>query len=498
MGAPLMLTPWIKAGRLRLARLRSKIHLEANFLGHSGYITVPSRIPEKQNNNVFFWFQPCTNNCDAKNTPFLLWLQGGPGAPGTFGCLSEIGNYYVHKDMKLRKRCFSWCEKHNCLFVDQPTMTGFSFPTNSTGKFDPDNIIYTKTSPEAMEQVYQVIQQVYTLFPQYQLAPFYITGESYGGIYCGTMGMTILHHNKFDDDIKIDLKAVMVGDPMMNAYYQLPTYASTLHGMGVIMEDERDRLAKIMRESIRVMPSNCTAGFLLWNSVWNDDGGGGKPGLYWEMTGSGMTENVLLAAAPEEFDRYTAYFKPMEIQKAFHCDGNPSPSHEEGGAVYHTMVKSGDWCTNSSELYAKLFLAGIDVMIYSSTSDPLLGPPTTEAGVQAMWDYAATQPGGEADKVAYEKARKYIWKVDDKDDDVAGYAKCFENHRKTSFCYTVIRNAGHESPSFEPRANYDMFLRFLQHRSFSSDGDDPTQIPKCAPCGGAAPFAGDHLPACQD
>lgn len=136
-------------------------------------------------------------------------------------------------------------------------------------------------------------------------------------------------------------------------------------------------------------------------------------------------------------------------------------------------------------------------MIYSSTVDPLLGPPTSEAGVKAIWDYAATQPGGAADRDAYQKAKKVIWKVDDKDDDVAGYAKCFMNDKKTHFCYTVIRNAGHESPAYQPRANYDMFLRFVQHRSFSKDGDDSSQIPKCAPCGGVEPFAGDALPACQ-
>ena len=46
----------------------------------------------------------------------------------------------------------------------------------------------------------------------------------------------------------------------------------------------------------------------------------------------------------------------------------------EGGLIYETMVKSGDICNASAPLYTTLFLeAGIDVMVYSSTMDPLLG-----------------------------------------------------------------------------------------------------------------------------
>jgi len=63
-----------------------------------------------------------------------------------------------------------------------------------------------------------------------------------------------------------------------------------------------------------------------------------------------------------------------------HSEGSPSTSTWEGGEVYHTMVRSGDFCRNSSWIYATLYeKANIDLMIYSSTVDALLGPPTTEA-----------------------------------------------------------------------------------------------------------------------
>lgn len=40
--------------------------------------------------------------------------------------MSEIGNWYVDSNQKIRERCYSWCATNNCIFVDQPVMTGFS------------------------------------------------------------------------------------------------------------------------------------------------------------------------------------------------------------------------------------------------------------------------------------------------------------------------------------------------------------------------------------
>jgi hypothetical protein len=96
--------------------------------------------------------------------------------------------------------------------------------------------------------------------------------------------------------------------------------------------------------------------------------------------------------------------------------------------VYETMVKSGDYCNSSAGLYTTLFLeAQIDVVIYSSTMDPLLGPPTTEAGVRAAWDHAATKypTDGAAAKKEYYKQRKAVWAVSANDyDGYVGPAGC--------------------------------------------------------------------------
>jgi len=144
-----------------------------------------------------------------------MWMQGGPGAPSTFGALNEIGRWFIDEKLQIQDNPYSWCLDAHCLFIDNPVQTGFSFQTDLQGNYNKDpNIEYTRTSPEATEQLWQLLSQFLPIFGL-QDNPFYITGESYGGIYTGTMGSTIVRHNKAGD-YNINFQALALGDPMLN------------------------------------------------------------------------------------------------------------------------------------------------------------------------------------------------------------------------------------------------------------------------------------------
>jgi vitellogenic carboxypeptidase-like protein len=57
----------------------------------------------------------------------------------------------------------------------------------------------------------------------------------------------------------------------------------------------------------------------------------------------------------------------------------------------------------------------------------------------------------------YKLAIKQIWKVDSKDDQIAGYIKIIPN-----FILASIRNAGHMVPTDQPRAMLDLLKRFIE------------------------------------
>jgi carboxypeptidase C (cathepsin A) len=445
----------------------------------------------------------------------LLWLQGGPGGPGWFGAFGELGNWFIGgntDDAEPHERCFSWCITNNCLFVDQPVNTGFSFQTDRvTGEpvTNVDDVDYTDTSAGAMSNILDVLTQFYQVFPEVSNNRLVITGESYGGLYTPNLGYLIYEYNLAHPDTQIPFDALAVGDPCINWEAQMPTYPETMYGMGVIMMDEREELRQIMEESISQLkqgPKYCTAAFNTWNQVFDDNGGLGPSagkGWYARKTGSFNTANVLMGNGPAGFEEIGQFWAKSEAQAAFHVVGNPEPNNATANAinVYNAFVTSGDWCANSSWLYARLMTdAGIDLMIYSSTSDPLLGPPTTEAGVMAILEDAVSHSPtlGKEMKDSYLSTKKSVWFVDsEKDSNPAGYAKCIPNAKKTDnrFCYSVIRNAGHEMPAYQPRAGFDMIERFLTDRAFNKSGEQT--IPSCSECSGVGPFAGKALPSCH-
>jgi vitellogenic carboxypeptidase-like protein len=487
---PLLLTPLLRANKTAEARSASAVTAEGIEMGNSGFFTVPTASGERLN-NIFTWFQPCSNGCKP-DAPFIMWFQGGPGGPGTFGALAEIGSHYVDEAIKLQKRDYSWCADNNCIFIDQPVQTGFSFQTDKAGAFDPKAIEYTATSPQAMAQALEVLTQFFAIWPEYAPAPFYIAGESYAGIYTANFAKVVAAHNAAGGAPAINLRGLAVGDPIMNWKTQMPTYPDTLHGMGVVMQKEREVLRGVMAAAVAALETNCSEAFRQWNSVWQDDAGGGAPGLFYEMTGSSMTENVLLSQEPHEFSQSNAWLAKPATAEAFHYSGIPGSSMDEGGPVYHAMVESGDFCAPSSPIYAALAstLENFDLMVFSSTSDPLLGPPTTEAGVEAV----VADFGAASAKAKWEAAKKTVWKVAEADRAVAGYSKCIEGigpSGNNRFCYVVVRNGGHELPAFQPRVAYDMFRRFVAKAPFDKAGESDA-VPNTPQCSGVPPFAGPN------
>ena len=182
-GSPLLLSPLLAAGNFSAARQRSRIVVDGIDLGHSGYFSVKTA-SGVNTNNFFTWYQPAGQVANLSEAPLLLWLQGGPGAPSSYGSTDEIGRFYIDGNCEVQKRLHSWCSFASCIFIDQPAVTGFTFQTNSSGQTPPpDQIEYTKSSADAGKQLSLLMKQFMQLFPEHQSSPFWITGESYAGHY---------------------------------------------------------------------------------------------------------------------------------------------------------------------------------------------------------------------------------------------------------------------------------------------------------------------------
>ena len=68
----------------------------------------------------------------------MLWLNGGPGSSSQIGNLQEIGPLLLIDEFtsKIVKNNYTWANKYNLLFVDQPVGTGLSYADLTNG-FNP-------------------------------------------------------------------------------------------------------------------------------------------------------------------------------------------------------------------------------------------------------------------------------------------------------------------------------------------------------------------------
>jgi len=93
------------------------------------------------------------------------------------------------------------------LYLEAPVGVGFSYSPNKADYVNSDN-------QTALDN-YQALLTFFTLFPEFHTNPFYITGESYAGIYVPTLAKTILDGNRAGKPF-INLTAFAIGNPLLD------------------------------------------------------------------------------------------------------------------------------------------------------------------------------------------------------------------------------------------------------------------------------------------
>lgn len=117
----------------------------------------------------------------------VLWLNGGPGSSSLIGLLTENGQI-VTDDRSLEEPIdgvpqvflnpYSWTNYANMLYLESPKGVGFSYCTDAKKSADCVN-----TDESTAEDAYEFLVNFFNAFPEYKSNKFYITGESYAGIY---------------------------------------------------------------------------------------------------------------------------------------------------------------------------------------------------------------------------------------------------------------------------------------------------------------------------
>ena len=194
-----------------------------DFNIYSGYLT----LNETTGKALHYLFAESQH--DPKSDPVLLWLNGGPGCSSVEGFLSENGPFVLEDwSYNITANEYSWNRIANVLYFESPAPVGYSRPGV------PQDINYNdeKTAYENL----LAVKKFFELFHEFQPNEFYISGESYAGIYVPT-----LTHQIYKDNLaggNVNLKGFAIGNPVVNWTTDADSaYAEFLHSHAMIPTD---------------------------------------------------------------------------------------------------------------------------------------------------------------------------------------------------------------------------------------------------------------------
>ena len=150
--------------------------------------------------------------------PVIVWLNGGPGSSSILGLLQELGPLLFNASGTgfMSTNPYSWTKlPANLLILESPIGVGYSYCSaqETPGQLCRNTDTYTASTSRAA-----IVDFFQSKFPEFRNNPFYITGESYAGVYIPTLANEIIEYNNQQqqqdhDDTTIHLVGIAVGDP---------------------------------------------------------------------------------------------------------------------------------------------------------------------------------------------------------------------------------------------------------------------------------------------
>lgn len=177
---------------------------------YSGYINVNATFGR----NIFYWLIPATD-VNPATAPLVFWYQGGPGSAGEYGLTFEQGPIQIGGTVKSpilsRRTTGAWTRWANMVFLDQPAGVGFSYSTNT-------NDYALNSDTRAQTDNKRFLDIFFSLLPQYLKQPWWLSGESYGGVYVPSLADAVMS----DATLSTSFAGIMIGYRCCGFLFVLP------------------------------------------------------------------------------------------------------------------------------------------------------------------------------------------------------------------------------------------------------------------------------------
>jgi len=425
----------------------------------SGYIAA-SKVSK-----YFFWL--FESKSAPKTDPLLMWLSGGPGCSSQLALFAENGPCTVSDDgQTTAPNEFSWHNKANVIWVDQPAGTGFSTGAGSVAE-----------EHGVAKNMYTFLQGFYKSFPEYQKNPFYIFGESYAGHYVPSISHNIWKQNKAGKDFEIPLKGISIGNGLTNPEVQYQYYAEMCHTGGAAEGGHAPGVCgKAKYDAMKAATPGCVAAIAACNLIPHSNGtvGGGPP------MGPCLTAMEVCNTAeiiPYQASGMNPYDMRIKCEHGRLCYNfggiekflNRKDVKAEIGtkgrwgscntAVAMAFEMAGDWMKGFHHLVPDMLHDGIEVLIYAGDCDFICNWLGNKAWTKALkWD----------GKDAFNSAEDKEWQF--------GGETVAKHRNSNHFHFFQVYNAGHMVPMDQPAVSLEMVNKFLSGSLESNDQEAPQLV----------------------
>jgi len=402
---------------------------------------------------LHYWFVTSTNN--PKSDPVAIWMNGGPGCSSLGGALIELGPYtftgQVHNDSgvpELMNNLNAWTTVSSVLFLEQPAGVGFSYAVN--GSTHSDDYIQSQNT-------YGFLLNFFGAYPEYANNDFYITGESYAGVYVPTLAYRILEGNKAGKP-HVNLKGIAVGNgcwgsevgtccgspdsdriAITNYYY----HAMVSEQLWIDIHEECgptfNSTSKTCRRLIR---DGLSVGNIDIYDVYDVCPGDSATSALKSLRAPvGALQHVEDPVVCVDNDLSNQFLDNPEVRKAFHLENSSVTNWQDcSGIDYNSNLP------DERPMYAVL-IENIRVLIYNGDADacvPWVG--------NYEWVRSMNIP---------ETSAWHPWQASTVDGS-RSWTGGFVTEYGKNFTFLTIKHAGHMVPQYEPEAAITFYSKFLK------------------------------------
>lgn len=408
-----------------------------SFDQYAGYVTVN----QKEGRALFYWLTEANRKISSK-LPLVLWLNGGPEASSiAYGASEEIGPLRIHKDASsLYLNKYAWNKFANLLFLESPVGVGFSYTNTTSNLYDNGD---KRTAEDALAFLINWFQR----FPQYNYREFYIWGESYAGHYVPQLAKKVYEYNKGNSNPFINLKGLMVGNPIIDDYYDSIGRIQYWWTVALISDATYNNIMKNCNFKQQNFSAACQKylGYALNTEFGNID----QSDIYTPV----CTQPI--ARSRKSFPRRTAgydpcienyaeiYYNRPDVQTALHANTTHIPYNWTGlSETFNTNWTDSEF--SILPIYTELIAAGLKIWVYSGDVDTKVPVTSTRVSLNQL-----SLPV---------KIPWYPWYLNNQT--VGGWTEVYEG-----LTFATIRGAGHEVPHFQPERALKLFQSFIMGHS---------------------------------